>query len=236
MTYRPIWVTIPTIGHSELLIPLLRDLEQDRYVNKILLTVNLEEYVEPLQNFFRPLYEDDDNPLIEIVPTWERGKSLHHGWNAAIHRARDANAWLAVLNDDIRLVEPLAMSSVARHMGYEPDYAVVGLNWLETAEETQRNARPIGEVHGTYRNHGVGGFAWVCDPHKVTTVPDSLVWWYGDDHIVLSAEKVGHKVGIASHVHVEHAHALTANSGEHDWVNAAIESDVEVFRRLWPEG
>lgn len=225
---RPIWVTIPTIGHSELLLPLLRDLERDRGICKILLTVNLEEYVEPLTDFFKDEYAP------EVVETWQLGKSLYHGWNAAIQRARDANAWLAVLNDDIRLFRQDAISYTALLLDRNPEYAIIGLNWLQAPESTPRDAIPVGQVHGSYRHHGVGGFAWVCDPHKVALVPDDFVWWYGDDHLMLSAEQDGHRIGIASHAHVEHVNALTANSGEQNWTHEAIPNDHMAFQRLWP--
>jgi len=226
---RPVWVTIPTIGYSELLIPLVNELERDRAVDKILLTVNLEEYVEPIQDFFR-----FGEPNIEVVETWPQGKSLYHGWNTAIEMAREADAWLAVLNDDIRILTLHAISHITGLMAENPSYAIVGLNWLESPESTSPGARPLRAVRGSYRHHGVGGFAWVCDPHKVALVPDDFVWWYGDDHIFLSAERDGHLLGIAEHAHVEHAHAMTANSGAHDWANAAIPSDTNAFQRIWP--
>lgn len=226
---RPVVVAIPTIGYSPLLIPLVNELERDRAVDRILLTVNLEEYVEPVQDFFR-----FGAPTIEVIETWPLGKSLYHGWNTAIELARKEDAWLAVLNDDIRLLSPGAISHISVLLADNPSYAIVGPNWQEPPESTSPGAHPLRQVHGTYRHHGVGGFAWVCDPHKVTLVPDDFVWWYGDDHIILSAERDGHLVGIASHVHVEHEHALTANSGEHDWANEYIPSDTAAFHRIWP--
>ena len=226
---RPLWVTIPTIGQSEHLVPLLREIEQDDAVDKIILTVNLQEYVAPLRMFF-----NNARPKIEVVQCWRRGKSLHHGWNFAIEYARKFDAQLAVLNDDISLSEPRAISQVAGLLAEYPSYAIVGLNWQETPESTSPSARPLRAVHGSYRHHGVGGFAWVCDPHKVSLVPDDFVWWYGDDHIFLSAERDGHKIGIASHVHVEHVNALTANSGDHNWTHEAISGDTDAFRRIWP--
>jgi hypothetical protein len=226
---RPVWATIPTIGFSEYLIPLVNEIERDRSVDKILLTVNLEKHVEPVQEFFR-----FGEPTIEVLETWPQGKSLHHGWNTAIELARKENAWLAVLNDDIRLLEADAISQVAGLLSENPSYAIVGPNWQETPESTSPGAPPLRRVHGSYRHHGVGGFAWVCDPHKVVTVPDDFVWWYGDDHIFLSAESEGHALGIANHVHVEHGHALTANSGEHNWTHEAIANDIAAFQRIWP--
>lgn len=226
---RPVWVTIPTIGYSELLIPLINTIERDRAVDKILLTVNLEEYVEPVEHFFR-----FGAPGIEVLETWPQGKSLHHGWNTSIELARKENAWLAVLNDDIRLLEPDAISYVSRLLADNPAYAIAGLNWQEPPESTRPGAHPLRQVHGSYRHHGVGGFAWVCDPHKVSLVPDDLVWWYGDDHIFLSAERDGHLIGIATHVHVEHSHAHTAGSGTQDWIHDAVANDQVAFQRIWP--
>ena len=226
---RSVWVTIPTIGYSELLIPLINEIERDRAVDKILLTVNLETHVEPVRDFFR-----FGEPNIEVVETWPQGRSLHHGWNTAIELARKENAWLAVLNDDIRLLEPNAISHISGLLADNPSYAIVGLNWQEPPESTRPGAPPLRQVHGSYRHHGVGGFAWVCDPHKVVTVPDDFVWWYGDDHIFLSAERDGHRIGIASHAHVEHVSGLTAHSGSQGWIHDAVAQDVVAFQRLWP--
>lgn len=226
---RPLWVTIPTIGHSPLLIPLVNELEKDRDIDRILLTVNLEEYVEPISAFFR-----FGEPTIEVVETWESGKSLYHGWNRSIELARKEDAWLAILNDDVKLLEPYAISHVAGLLADNQSYAIIGLNWQESPENTRESAAALRQVHGSYRHHGVGGFAWVCDPHKIEIVPDDFVWWYGDDHIFLAAERDGHNLGLANHVHVEHGHALTANSGEQNWTSEAIPRDHEAFQRIWP--
>lgn len=226
---RPLWATIPTIGYSPFLIPLINEIERDRAVDKILLTVNIESYVEPIQDFFR-----FGEPTIEVIETWPQGKSLHHGWNTSIELARKENAFLAVLNDDIRLLEPNAISTVAGLLANNPSYAIVGLNWQDSPESASNGARPLRQTHGTYRHGGVGGWAWVCDPHKIETVPEDLVWWYGDDHIVLAAERDGHQIGIATYVHVEHVNELTANSGEQNWTHDAKEQDYVAFRRIWP--
>lgn len=228
---RPVWVTIPTIGYSPYLIPLVNELERDRAIDQILLTVNLQKHVDPVRDFFR-----FGEPTIEVVETWPQGKSLYHGWNTSIELACKENAWLAVLNDDIRLLTPNAISHVAGLLASHPSYAIVGLDWSETPESADSGARPLRQVHGSYRHHGVGGWAWVCDPHKIVQVPDDIVWWYGDDHIFLSAEKDGHKLGIANHAHVEHYNEFTASSAEQDWTQTAKITDHEAFRRIWPEG
>lgn len=226
---RPVWVSIPTIGHSPYLISLVNAIEQDRAVDKILLTVNLEEYVEPISEFFQL-----GEPTIEVVPAWKDGPSIHNGWNISIEAALEANAWLAVLNDDIRLIEPNAVSHVAGILAENPSYAIVGFNWQESAQSTRPSARCLSEVCGSYRHHGIGGFAWVCDPHKIRTVPETLIWWGGDDAIFFYAEQDGYKLGIANHVHVEHAHSLTANSGEQTWMADAIAQDRVEFEKLFP--
>lgn len=226
---RPLLVTIPTIGYSPYLIPLVNELERDRAIDRIILTVNLEEYVEPIQEVFRFA-----EPTVEVVETWPQGKSLYHGWNYAIEMAQKEDAHLAVLNDDIRLLEANAISQVAGLLANNPSYAIVGLNWQGSPESADNGARPLRQTHGTYRHGGVGGWAWVCDPHKIVQVPDDFVWWYGDDHIVFAAERDGHKVGIANNVHVEHVHELTAASGEQDWTHEAKVHDQEAFARIWP--
>lgn len=227
---RPVWVTIPTIGYSHYLIPLVNELERDRAIDQILLTVNREEYVESIQDFFRFA-----EPTVEVIETWPLGISIHHGWNTSIELARKENAWLAVLNDDIRLLTPNAISQVAGILANNPSYAIVGLNWHGTPESANPSARPLRQTHGTYRHGGVGGWAWVCDPHKIETVPDDFVWWYGDDHIVLAAERDGHLVGIANHIKVEHFNEYTAESEGHEWTQSAKIRDHEAFQRIWPE-
>jgi hypothetical protein len=224
---RPLWVTIPTIGHSPLLIPLVNELEKDRAIDKIVLTVNLEEYVEPIQDFFR-----FGGPTIEVWETWQLGKSLYHGWNTAIEAARKEDAFLAVLNDDIRLFEDYAVSRVAQLLADHSSYAVVGLNWQDSPDQREAPSQ-LRRVHGSYRHHGVGGFAWVCDPHKVDTIPQDIVHWGGDDFIFLRAEGSGHNVGIANHVHVEHP-APETTSVTQPWTYEARGNDRKVFERYFP--
>lgn len=226
---RPVWVTIPTIGHSNLLVPLIRHLEEDDRVDQIVLTVNLEDHVDTVREIFRFC-----EPNISIVETWCLGRSIHHGWNTAIQKAREADAFLAILNDDIELVEHDAVYEVAKTLNADPSYAVVGMNYFESPEKTKPDARPVRPVHGSYRHHGVGGFAWVCDPHKVHTVPESLVWWGGDDYCFFRAEEDGYKLGIANHVHVTHVNEATAGSGKCEWAQHAKEQDRIEFNRLFP--
>lgn len=173
-------------------------------------------------------------PNIELVATWCMGISLYHGWNYSIELAKKEDAWLAVLNDDIQLFEDKSVSTVAGVLADSPSYAIAGLNWLEPPQSTPVSARPLRQVHGSYRHHGVGGFAWVCDPQKIRTVPESLVWWGGDDAIFFYAEEDGHKLGIANHVHVQHENELTANSDGQEWTHTAKEQDRHAFELLFP--
>lgn len=222
------WVVIPTIGYSKLLISLIKDLQQDKLIDKIILTVNQKEYVDQIKKII-----GFDNPAIEIVETWLMGKSIHHGWNAAIEMARRENALLAILNDDIRIMRYDSISIVARILSDNPSYALIGLNW-QTPDNADDVDRELRQVHGSYRHGGVGGWAWVCDPHKIVLVPDGLVWWYGDDHIFFSAEQDGHHIGIANNIYVEHINEHTANSGDQNWTHDSKEKDYKKFQRLWP--
>jgi hypothetical protein len=226
---RPVWVTIPTIGYSELLIPLVNELERDLKIDKIILTVNREEYVEPVRSIFQFA-----EPTVEIIETWPQGMSLHHGWNYSIEMARKENAWLAVLNDDIRLLGPNYISYVAGLLAGNPRYAILGLEWLENPGSAKGGARPLRKVSGSYRHCGVGGFAWVCDPHKVVLVPEDYIWWYGDDHIFFSAEKAKYRLGIATQAGVEHVNSMTSRGVASEWTEEARANDTEVFRRIWP--
>lgn len=225
---RPVWVTIPTIGHSPYLIPLINEIERDRVVDKIILTVNLEEYVEPIQDFFR-----FGEPTIEILETWQLGKSIYKGWNTSIEMARKENAWLAVLNDDIRLLETDAISTVVSLLSKNTSYAIAGLNWQEATKDTKPTEADLRSVRGSYRHHGVGGFAWACDPHKIDTVPDDLVHWGGDDYIFFRAERAGHRLGISTHVHVEHPSPETTSVCQ-PWTYEERIKDREVFNKYFP--
>lgn len=226
---RPVWATIPTIGYSDLLVPLIRHLEEDDRVDHILLTVNLEDHVETVREVFRFC-----EPNISIIETWCLGRSIHHGWNTAIQKAREADALLAILNDDIEVLTPNGVYEAARLLHSDPSYAVVGMNYFEPPGQTKPNAKPVRPVQGSYRHYGVGGFAWVCDPHKIPTVPESLVWWGGDDYCFFRAMEEGYKLGIANHVHIKHVNEATAGSGEHEWAQQAKEQDRIEFDRMFP--
>lgn len=221
-------MTIPTIGQSELLLPLVRSLEQDDAIDKIILTVNLEEYFEPVREFFRFA-----GPKVIVMDMSYAGRSIHHGWNNSIMWAQDSNAYLAVLNDDIRIFDPQAISQVARLLAESPKYALIGLNGHEAPDSTPEGAKSVREVHGSYRHHGVWGCAWVCDPHKIETVPDDLVHWGGDDFIFFRAMDAGYKLGIASHAHIEHP-APETTAFYQPWTHEARGRDREAFDRYYP--
>lgn len=219
-------MTIPTIGHSPLLIPLVNEIEKDRAVDRILLTVNLEEYVGPVREFFR-----FGEPHIEIIETWSQGKSLYHGWNTALDLAEKEDAYLAVLNDDIRLFEPNAISHAAQLLETHPKYAIIGLNWQDAPSSPP--AGRIRKVNGSYRHYGVGGFAWVCDPHKMSRVPDDIVHWCGDDFLFYRARDAGHYLGIANNIHVEHP-APETTSVTQPWTFEVRGNDREAFEAYYP--
>lgn len=130
------------------------------------------------------------NLMIINVP----GLSLHGVWNLGLKRARSSEFCAAVLlNDDVEITS-MAINMLIEALMEHDDYAVVGANY-DTRFLNPDRSKPIRQVFGTYRHHGIGGFAFACRADRCH-VDEQFEWWGGDDDIVKQAMADGWKIGL----------------------------------------
>jgi fructose-specific phosphotransferase system component IIB len=205
-------VAIPTIGEAPGLGTLVRQLLDDD-VDEILLLVNRPGINLP-----------DVVPSHRIIIMETEGPGIYPGWNTAIRYAAISRAKLAILNDDIKLRHERSISLAASIMlDYEPqDLVVLGFNY-----GIYRNDPEVSYVNGSYRNGGVGGFAFMVDSTRCPMVDEQFEWWGGDDDLFIQVEKAGHKLGIANTLTVDHLSETTARN--HLWTYEARLRDRDRF-------
>lgn len=208
-------VHIPTLGMADTLDNLIEVCRADPAVSTITLWVNRAGgYVTDL---------DDRFPLCLLK--WRPGYTIYQEWNEALNITGryEEDRIAVVLNDDIILPE-LAISNMVEQMQVCPEFALVGFPYKHQSE------KGIREVFGTYREGGLGGFAWAAWPHRVARVDERFQWWYGDDDLVKRTIAQGERVGMANIRPVEHVSGSTA---AHFDLTNEVARDTALYEELW---
>lgn len=133
------------------------------------------------------------------------GLGLYEVWNLGIAWGAEAGFdLLCVLNDDIDL-HPGAVAILAGLVEARPDVWLAGFDHLCFAGPAQ-----LHEVTGTYRDGGIGGFAFTVRPQLVPFVDTSFEWWGGDDDLVFATRQAGGVCALALGAHVGHPQPETS--------------------------
>lgn len=210
-------VCIPTVGESELLPHLIATLQADETVRRIDLFVNEPERMVDVLDQLASLERVHTNTAPE--------RALYPSWNTAIRRARREGVKLAILNDDIALpFEKPIFKALKIWQGCGADVAVLGFDHTDTVKSGIHLCR------GSYRHHGVPGFAFMVDPEKVREVDERFQWWGGDDDLFFQAEADGHKLG-RCYVRVQHSAESTAS--KRPWTHEVRGEDRALMQEKW---
>lgn len=205
---------IPTIGEAPQLTELLDVLLVDG-CEQIWLTVDSREAELPDAAI--------DRMGIGIIYL---DRPIYRGWNFGIINARCNNIrYLAILNDDVEL-EPGAVPAAVELMKANPDVGLIGLDY-----RPGRRPRDVRRVTGSYRQGGVGGWAFVLDTSLLVECDESYEWWFGDDDLFLQVERLDKRLAIADGCHVSHKGETTARN--HPWTGEAKLRDQIRFQEKW---
>lgn len=207
-------VHIPTLGMADTLDHLFETCRADPAVSTITLWVNRPGYVPKITERF---------PL--AIVRYRPGKTIYQEWNEALDTTGryEEDRIAVVLNDDVILPE-LAISNMVEKMLALPEFALVGFPYREQLR------KGIHEVSGTFKDGGVGGFAWAAWPHRVARVDERFQWWYGDDDLVRRTIAKGERVGMVVGKPISHLSGLTAM---HFDLASEIARDAALYRELW---
>ena len=176
-----------------------------------------------------------DSDLPDVVEVHDAaGWNIHQMWNRGLEMAsnRFPKSNVAILNNDI-VIGPHFMSGLADVLRSSDQIAAVCPNYDGRPGNGIQSVRDIcaNRYDGT---GGFAGFAFMLRGESAYRFPEELVWWYGDNHLVVAAMASGVETVIALNTTVEH---VGGGSQTADW--AALEKitreDRDVFQQLCRE-
>lgn len=232
-TDTPIGVTavIPVKDKLELTKHVVEQLRADEGVNLIVILDN-----GSTDGTREWLAEEEQNDIYGLDMA---GKNIHEMWNRGMDisfQERPDNTAVAILNNDLDLGK-LAMSECAKALAVQPVLAAVCPNYdgrqIPPGGVVTTTEICAGRYDGT---GGLAGFAMVLarDFAEMYRFPEEFAWWYGDNDLVLTAQKQGRKLGIVGAATVEH---LDGGGQTGDWmdpeVQEVLEADRQAFLAKW---
>jgi len=170
-----------------------------------------------------PTDELDDRVLYYEMP----GANIHQVWNRGMDVAEARGAdWCCVLNDDITL-EPYGPFRIAELLADRPDVWIAGFDYEEHEREVIR------EVGGSFREHGVGGFAYMIRPNVGLRYDERFNWWGGDDDLVWTCLDRGAKAVVVEGVHVQHPDGGNTTGRHYPELMGGVSADWELLMEKW---
>jgi len=215
-------VTIPTCGESPHLGALVEAcIEGGASVLVALNNANVdqEKFVYDQLNAVSPLHLS--------VLSYGEGLGLYEVWNECIKMCvGSAHTTGAILNDDI-YIHPDSVAVIENSI--KSGLSVVGWDaFTPVVESPVSNPR---QVSGTYRTHGLAGFAFAFDPAKIPTFDTDYTWWYGDDDWVERVKYLGLPLFVEQECGVRHYPSTSQRA--RPWVMKHVEHDKSRFESKW---
>lgn len=156
-------------------------------------------------------------------------QGIYRTWNKAMDSAERNNQPLLVLNDDIELtVESVRMMIEAMRT---TEWTVLGFDYSNRSDRRAKDR--FESTSGTFRQGGLGGFAFCVDPIHCPRVDERFRWYYGDDDLVKQCVTKGLGVAIFRGCTVLHHSSWSANHFGHLLPEGWQEHDESLFRELW---
>ena len=181
-------------------------------------------------------YQDaDERSAIEDwgVRLDANGWSFYRMWNHAWRTAAEGKYGAVVLlNDDITLAEGGLMLAASR-FAENPKVGIVGLNYERPVSKGIGQAL-YREVSGSYRNHGIGGHAFLVRASTwgvAEPIDERYHLWYGDDELFGNMQRAGYTLEIALGVPVDHETSVT--SVKFPGLLAMTGEDAELYASKW---
>jgi hypothetical protein len=199
---------IPTRFVPDTFRQLLVDL---RYLDEHDLVIVLDDTDDQRLRHWLP--EDERDPKLEV---WHPPAHLHHdlygmwnfAWSMLLESYPDEEINLAFLNDDITIPTQEFLAPLAEELRADPDRGIVCPDYrLPLSAHSVHHGPDL--VRGTYRNHGICGWAFMfaAEWHTTRGVPfvdPQFEWWCGDDDLVRQLEIAGAKPAIVTGLPVDH--------------------------------
>lgn len=211
-------VAIPSRSNWNGLISVIGHCEQAEAVEKVLVYDNgySSEYQQIL----------DDMGVRVDANGWSFYKMWNDPWMRASVEKFDA---VALLNDDINLA-PGSLAEAFEVLMSSENIGLVGLNYERRVKLGVSKSAGSRSASGSYRNHGIGGHAFLVKASTWGVVPpidERYYLWYGDDELFANMARFGYELKIALGAPVDHEESTTAN--KHPELLAKTSLDRELF-------
>lgn len=211
-------VTIPTAGESQYIGPLV---QSARNAGCDVVVVANNATPAQRQVIDRRCIPDGAT----IVDGGNGVRSLYTIWNQCLEITRQDEVG-AILNDDVFLhPDSFARIEASIRQGHH----VVG--WNAFSDPQPRPESKLKEVHGTYKTHGLAGFAFAYAPQVVPSFDDGFNWWYGDDDWVEQCKAQGLRLWVEQECGIKH-HTSTTQLAR-PWVMRDVAQDKQRFEEKW---
>lgn len=152
--------------------------------------------------------------------------NVYAAWNLGINVAEHHKAdWCVVLNDDITLA-PGAVSLAASRCE-DPGIWIAGFDY-----EGRKVVR-LREAVGSYRQHGVGGFAFMVRPNVGLRYDERFTWWGGDDDLVWTCLDRGGRAVVVEGAKVWHHDGGNKSGRHYPELADGIEADRDLLIAKW---
>lgn len=219
-------VGIPSLGLSPYLPALLSELARLRDVPVLLLCNGSGEDYRAVHH---RIDEAERLPRHLAPVGWHPTRGIYGLWNVIIERAAaDGHRAAVILNDDV-FVDAWSVKAAALAIDRD-GYAIVG--WDPDADPARRpSARVVADVHGTYREHGVTGFAFALDAAAGVRCDERFGWWGGDDDLVYTVTARSLRAGKMVGVGVRHW--PSTSSQQRLDVLGSLEADRALLLAKW---
>lgn len=198
---------IPSIGRSPHLYDLVQVLLDDDVAVRVYVNDETATFNESL-------------PDVVHMP----GHSIYAEWNEAAIWAREENAHLLLLNDDIVMM-PGTVRVLADTLDRYDSYGLISVS-------EQRLVLDPGEVLPTSHQRGnrYSFLPWcaLARAKAWQNVDPRYQIWYGDDDLIWKMVQAGWDVGILSGVGA--VHHVSTTSQQLPWVSAATHADAQLWR------
>ena len=212
-------VTIPTCGESSHLEQLVQTcLDGDVEVVVVANNATLEQ---------RQFIEQQTKFLCPVVDGGNGVRSLYTIWNQCMELTRRSGDRVgAIFNDDIE-VNPESFKVVERSI--LRGHHVVGWDAFSPVKDSPSSA--LRRVYGTYRTHGLAGFAFAYDTHHAPSFTEDYTWWYGDDDWVEKCKSRNLALYVEQECGVKH-HTSTSQRAR-PWVMRDVNEDKKLYESTW---
>lgn len=219
---------VPTIDLSPYLDDLVHALDRDSV--RVRLYVNSEHVTEHELQLTEG-WPVPDRPETEHF--WARqpelmhmpGESIYSEWNHAAAWARELDAHLLCVTDDVVLT-PRHARELSWALDAREDYGLISTD-VHTPVSAWAPSDVVPTSHQAGNRYEFATWCFIANPHMWVDVDPRYRIWYGDDDLIWKMNEAGHGVGYLRGIGVTHHTSTTSN--QVDWVRQAAGEDGQLW-------